>query len=1208
MKRTTPLLLFLFSMTVFFNKGFGSGIRHPEHNQSNIKFTENKNQWDQKILFKAQLDGGALFLESNCFTYNFYDKETLRKNHVSKSKEKPKAIASHAFRMTFEGASPQMRPHALQATHDYSNFYIGNDSAHWASGVRNYKEVQYENLYAGIDLQVLGMQNSIKYNFIVAAHADAAKIKLRYEGLSEIRLVRKSLYMKTSLNELVEEKPYAYQLINGKKVEVPCEFMLENDVVTFRFPRGYDKELELVIDPILVFACSSGSVADNFGMTATYDAVGNLYAGGTCFDQGYPTTLGAFDPTYNGIVQFGRTDVVITKYDSSGTFLHYSTYVGGADNTEVVSSLIVNPSNELMLFGATGSNDFPVTAGAYDVTFNGGSSLIFGSNGTEYVNGTDLYIAKFNFAGTALLACTYVGGTENEGANASATLVYNYGDYYRGEIQTDLSGNCYVASCTFSTDFPVTAGCFQPAAAGGMDGVIFKMPPDLSSLTWSSYLGGSADDGCYALTVDATETVYVTGGTSSFNYPVTVGALSPTYNGGITDGFVTKIQNNGSAILRSTLIGTNVYDQTFLIQLDNNLDVYIVGQTEGSMPVTAGVYSNANSKQFIWQLNNDLTMQLTATNFGNGSGQVNISPSAFLVDTCGNIYVCGWGGNILTGMPTTGMPLTPNALQPSTDGFNFYLLVLTPDATSLLYATYFGGSISQEHVDGGTSRFDKKGIVYQGVCAGCGGNDDFPVTPGAWPNTGTDVNHNFNCNMGVFKFDFQAAGVSANAAITPNDTICAGDTVVFNNVSSNAFNYLWNFGDGTPTSSAVSPQHQYTAAGDYTVTLIAFDSTGCIFSDTSYLYVNVIAAPTVDLGNDSVFCQEPQLLLDAGTTGSIYLWSTGATTQTITADTIGTFSVIVSNGTCDATDSITLSQFFGPDLGLDTTRCAGQTVLLDATIPGATSYLWSTGQSLPGITVSTQNSYWVIVDFGPCQVSDTLNVSFLNYPVLSLPDTMKFCPGNNVHLDPGPVAQTYLWSTGQNAQAIDVATAGPVTLQASNGTCSSYDTVEVVGIPPIVWESTVALCNIEKYTLHAGVGGVSYLWSTGDTTESLEITDEGQYWVLMQNQGCILSDTVTVYGALGSGVLWFPNSFTPNANGLNDSFNAKGKDITYFNLQIFDRWGELIFETEDQYKGWDGTYRGKLCQQDVYVWKVEYKTKCGGPELLRKLGHVSVIR
>ncbi len=1228
MKLEIKLFFFLFTFHLFLQESKMIAItdtgdtrrESPAHSQ--IKFTENKNQWDKKILYRAQLDGGVMFLQKNCFTYNFYDKETLRENHIQKEKKNSivpntrgnsptggKAIRSHAFRMTFLNSNKTNQVNGKQVTVDYCNFYIGQDSGKWAGNVKNYKEIYYENLYTNIDLQVLGMGNSVKYNFIVAPYSKPNDIRLLYEGLDDIKIQKGALVLKTSVNEIIEQKPYAWQWINDKQVEVPCEFVLKNTTVSFHFPKGYDKSIELIIDPVLVFACSSGSTADNFGMTATYDDQGCLYAGGTCFSQGYPTTTGAFDVTYNGVSQAGRTDVVITKYDATGTSLLYSTYLGGSTSTEIISSLIVNSQNELMLYGATGSSDFPVTSGAYDITFNGGSFLSFTSNGTEYANGTDLYVAKFNSTGTSLIASSFVGGTQNDGANSSGTLAYNYGDYYRGEIQVDNTGNVYIASCTYSTDFPTITGCPQPNAGGGMDGVVFKMNANLSALLWSTYLGGSSDDGCYALTVDNFMNVYTTGGTSSFNFPTTAGTLSTNYNGGFTDGFITKIKNDGSAIIRSTFIGTSSYDQSFLIQFDVDYNVYIVGQTEGVMPVSSGVYSNPNSKQFIWKVDSTLSTQLFTTIFGNGNNQVNISPSAFLVDGCGNIFVCGWGGNILAGTPTTNMPLTSNALQPTTDGFNFYLFVLAPDATALLYATYFGGNQSREHVDGGTSRFDKKGIVYQAVCSGCGGYDDFPVTPGAWPNTGSNVNHSFNCNEGVFKFDFQASGVNAHLITEPNDTICSGSSVDFNNTSTNAFNYIWDFGDGSPLNTTISPSHTYTAPGNYNVTLIAIDSSGCIFADTAHLNVVVVPPPSVNLGSDILVCQPPDTLLDAGTSGSVYTWSTGATSQTIAVTTPGTYWATIGNGACSDSDTINIQQAAKPALGNDTVLCDGQSIMLSAP-SSAMSYQWSTGNNSQNNIFTTAGQYWVMANWGPCQTKDTINISYTSYPSnVNLPSSENLCPGDSIQLDPGSnTGATYLWSTGEQTQAITIYTGEVYTVKVSNQNCSVWDTINIIGLSPIPVSDYVALCDIEKYTLDAGSGALSYLWSTGATTQTIEITNAGKYWITVTTPLCVLTDTILVEGSFESGVLWVPNSITPNNDLLNDSFIIKGVDIKEFHMMIFNRWGELVFETNDMETGWDGTIKGKLAEQDVYIWRIKYKTLCSKEELKTKIGHITVIR
>ncbi len=901
--------------------------------------------------------------------------------------------------------------------------------------------------------------------------------------------------------------------------------------------------------------------------------------------------------------------MAITKYDASGSFLQYSTYIGGASSTEIVSSLIVNAQNELMLYGATGSIDFPITPGAYDSTFGGGSALSFVNNGTIYDNGTDLYVTKFNATGTALIGSTYVGGTENDGVNASAILSYNYGDYYRGEIQVDNAGNCYVASCTYSTDFPTAAGCLQPVAGGSMDGVVFKLNSSFTALTWSTYLGGSADDGCYALAVDNTGSVFTTGGTASNNFPTTAGVISTTYNGGSTDGFITKISNDGTAILKSTFIGTSSYDQSFLIQLDRFSDVYIVGQSEGSMPVSAGVYSNPNSKQFIWKVDNNLSTKKMTTIFGNGNGLVNLSPSAFLVDNCENIYFCGWGGNILTNVKTLGLPVSANAYQSSTEGFNFYLFVLTPDAASLLYATYFGGASSAEHVDGGTSRFDKKGIVYQAVCAGCNGYDDFPVTPGSWPRPlyGNNVNQSTNCNMGVFKFDFQAAGVNADAVISPNDTLCIGGVVNFNNTSNNAFSYIWDFGDGSPVSTAISPVHMYGLAGTFDVTLIAVDPNGCVYSDTTHLEIVVVPPPMVKLGNDTIVCQQPNLVLDAGTSGYIYTWSTGAATRTITVTAPGTYWVSVSNGKCAVRDTINIEQFNPPAWAVDSILCDGQMLTLNAAMTGAT-YKWSTGDVSSSIDVTSAGGYWVTITKGLCKSTDTSNINFIFYPTLNITPSGYICPDDSIILDANGPAETYKWSSGQTTQAITASIGGTYTVTATNKKCAVTATTTVTMVNPVNWDESITLCNLEKYLLDAGTAGGFYLWSTGDTTQKISITQEGEYWVRKNVDGCVSADTIVVKGDLGSGILWFPNTFTPDANLLNDVFAPKGQDITYYHLMIFDRWGELIFETKNLNEGWNGIYKGRLSQQDVYVWKAQYKSKCSGDLLHSKIGSVTVLR
>ncbi len=1190
MHKKLEYVFILFALHLFV-VGNAQKIKHPEA-QNTVKFTENKNQWENNVLFRAQLDGGFLFLERTSFTYNFYDSETLRKNHIQKEKDldkqKNEPIRSHAFRVTYVGANNNPQVETKQTTHDYCNFFIGNDKSKWASNVKNYKELVYKNMYPGIDLQLLGMQNSMKYNFIVAPLANAKEIKLMYEGVDKLYLENGALKIKTSINEIHEQKPYAYQWIGSKKVEVPCEFVLKNNTLTFSFPKGYDKGYELIIDPILVFACSSGSTADNFGMTATYDALGNLYSGGTCFAMGFPTTVGAYDPTYNGIVAAGRTDVVITKYDSSGTFLQYSTYFGGANSTEIVSSLIVNAQDELCLYGVTGSNDFPMTAGAYDNTFNGGTFLNYAPNGTQYNSGTDLYVSKFNSTGTTLLASTYIGGSQNDGVNSSSTLVYNYGDYYRGEIQVDNSGNIYVASCSFSANFPVTAGASQTTLGGGLDGVVFKFNDNLNTLIWSTYLGGTLDDACYALALDDSTNVYATGGTASTNFPITPGSISTSYNGGITDGFVTKIKNDGSAVLNSTFVGTNLYDQAFFIQLDKDNDVYIVGQTLGVMPVSGGVYSNPNSKQFIWKMDNNLTTQLFTTIFGNGNGNINISPAAFLVDYCENIYVSGWGGHILTGTPTTGMPLTADAIQPSTDGFNFYLFVLSTNAASLLYATYFGGPVSWEHVDGGTSRFDKKGIIYQSVCAGCANNDDFPVTPGSWPYTSpiytpytpgvpsSGINMSSNCNNGTFKFDFQVAIADANFTVDYLSG-CAPLTVQFQNQSSVGGNYLWDFGAGDTTSTVFSPIRTYPNPGTYLVQLYVFNPASCNIWDTAYQYVTVYPSINADFDYSSVPCSNQASFYDSSAVAPVsWLWNfdDGTPTSSLqnpthTFPTAGTYDVmLIATNTHGCKDTaiiqVDLAGASGVAVNPNQTICLGSNAQLLAS--GGIAYSWSPPTGLSNTTIPNP------VATPSVTTTYTVNITTIN----SIGDTCVLSLTTTVFvIDPSVYPLT--------------ATVDDDTINAGESTIIHAITDTTLTVS---WSPATGLSNPTSFNPVA----------TPDhtTTYTVTITDAN---------GCSRSASVTIYvisNKCRTEDVFVPNTFTPNSDGHNDVLYVRSSVVQELYFAVYNRWGEMVFETNDITKGWDGTYKGMLADPAVFAWYL--RAKCVNGDELKKKGNTTLIR
>lgn len=850
MQKTITLLLFIL-LSAFTLRG-----------QLPFTFIENKGQWNGDFQYKTSVPGGAMFTEKQGITYNFTDYTELYKAHMGNGNQDHLLIKGHAVKVQFVNSNPNPRIESKDALPQYFNYYYGNDPAKWVAENHPVKKVIYHEVWKDIDLIYYGAGGRIKYDIVVNPGGNYEDIQLNYKGQENIRVENGELIITTSLGSVTEQKPYVYQEVNGERIEIPSAYELNGNKVKFIIRKTYKPNLPLIIDPTLIFASYTGSTADNFGMTATYDSQGHLFTGGTAFDTGFPTTPGAYDNTANpdGFTA-GITDVVITKFSPDGSSLVYSTYIGGGTNnngTETVHSLMVNKNDELFLFGLTSSADFPTTSGCYDSTYAGGSYIYFPQNGTLFNTGTDIFVSKFNYSGTSLLASTYIGGSANDGINNNTnttiydSLQFNYGDQFRGEIFIDDSGNCYVASCTHSGDFPIVNG-FKTSLSGDEDGVVFKFSPDLSTLIWSTYIGGSGKDACYGLKADDSSNVYVTGGTSSPDFTTTSGAINTSYQGGVSDGYVCKISADGSTLLHSTFIGTDLYDQSFFVELDADYDVYIYGQTKhpSVYPVMNANYVNPNSGQFITKMDSTLSTIIYSSVFGNTTGAVNISPSAFLVDICENVYISGWGASILGNSPLNSMPITPNAHQSSAgDGFNFYLAVFSTDFDSLVYATYFGGTLSREHVDGGTSRFDKNGVIYQSVCAGCGSHDDFPTTPGAWSNT----NNSANCNNGVFKLDIELPFTIAGFDY-PQD-LCMNYAYQFLNQSNGADVFIWDFGDGSDTSSVRDPYHAFTNPGTYTITLIAIDTSfrTCIAYDTIAHVINIIDDATVSTLTDITIC------------------------------------------------------------------------------------------------------------------------------------------------------------------------------------------------------------------------------------------------------------------------------------------------------------------------------------------------------------------
>lgn len=980
------LLFMVITLQVFCQE---TNILVDKIDSGNLRFIENKNQWEKNILYKADLNNGAVFLEKNGFTFLFKDMEAISKISEAHSSGKNSSLTPsdyiincHAFKVCFINSKQNAVITAGHPSEGYYNYFSGNDPSHWTSKVRSFKTVTYKDIYENTDLTIYENESKLKYFFVLHPGADIANIKIKYEGAEKVTLLDHNLIIKTSVNEVCELSPVSFQENASDTKNIACKFKLDDNILTFDFPDGYDTTKDLIIDPTIIFSTFSGSTADNWGFTSTYDSHGNVYSGGIAFGTGFPVSLGAFQINYAGS---GGCDIAIIKYDSSCTQRLWATYLGGTGK-ELPHSMIVNDLDELIVYGTTGSVDYPVTSGAYDTSFNGGDEVIY-DYVINFTNGIDIFVSRFSNDGTQLLSSTYVGGSKNDGLNYPSPLSYNYGDGARGEIMKDAGNNIYVVSTTNSVDFPVTSGTFQTiAGGGGQDGVVFKMDATLSHLKWSSFLGGSGNDAAYGIILDGNNNVFVTGGTTSVDFPTTIDGLHPDYLGGSSDGFVSKIDPYGSNIMSSTYYGSNTYDQSYMIDLDKSSNVYIFGQTKapGNSLIFNAAWATPNSGMFISKMKFDLDTLIWSTVFGTGTGVPNISPTAFHVGLCNKIYLAGWGGANLNGFGgTTGLPVTADAFQASTDNNDFYLLSISDDASSIIYGSFFGSLSTHDHVDGGTNRFDNYGVLYQSVCGGCGGFDDFPTTPGAWSN----VNNSSNCNNAVIKFDFLPNLVLADAHAIANDTGCTHFNYSFVN-NSNGNTYIWNFGDASPDVTQVSPTHIYSNQGTFYVSLTAIDSTTCNISDSIIIKLDVLPLPDVGLGNDT--CVDLGITLIAGQDpGYIYNWSTGETSQTINVYSSGYYSVEVISGqdsACYAYDTVFVDIIPTPVISLSNDTLVSNIaegnqwynsngIITGATgstyMPEDSGYYYVITKDTLGCISDTSNMIYF-------QIGDPLNISELN--------------------------------------------------------------------------------------------------------------------------------------------------------------------------------------------------------------------------------------
>jgi hypothetical protein len=677
---------------------------HDTYGRLPLHFEKNTGQADARADYLARGKGYTLFLDPAGATLALRTAE---------------GATSAFLRVNVAGANPHGKVTGTDPLPGRIHYYIGNDPAKWRTNIPTYGRVQYDEVYPGIDLAYYGNQGRLEYDFIVAPGRDPGRIWMSFEGARAVGIDGNGdLVLQLAGGEVRLDRPLAYQQVDGSKRIIPAEFAVQTaggtQKVGFNLG-GYDSSRPLVIDPVLIYSTFLGGGGSDRGAAIAVDAAGAAYVVGSTDSPDFPTTPGAFDTSATGTV-----DVFVTKLNSTGSALEYSTYLGGSvtphdwdQPADSGLSIAVDPAGAAYVTGSTRSSDFPTTPGAFDSSYN--------------LRG-DAFVTKLDPTGSVLVYSTYLGSASADSGTS---------------IAIDAGGSAYVTGSTdASSIFPTTPGAFSTSRVGSprpVDAFVTKLNVTGSALVYSTYLGGGLNDSGRSIAVDPAGNAFVTGLTGSADFPTTAAAFDPTYNGphGFLDVFVTALNASGSALLYSTFLGGSSDDQAGAIAVDREGVAYVTGMTFSSdFPTTAGAFDNTlggfgltAADAFVTKLNTSGSALEYSTYLG-GTGQE--SGLGIAVDAASSAHVTGWTSVFCPptgGQCSADFPTTPDAFDTTAEFQDAFVTRLDPTGSSLVYSTYLGGSRN----DFGTGiALDEGGAAY---VIGQTDSPDFPATPGAFDTT-----------------------------------------------------------------------------------------------------------------------------------------------------------------------------------------------------------------------------------------------------------------------------------------------------------------------------------------------------------------------------------------------------------------------------------------------------------------------------------------
>lgn len=654
-----------------------------------LSFESNAGQADGAAQFVARGAGYKLSLKSTEATLILRNSDCgLRNDRTPPASIRNQQSArgqSTALSMKLAGARSTAQAEAQDELQTRSNYLVGNDQSKWRTNIPNYARVRYAQVYPGIDVVYYGNQRSLEYDFIVSPGARPEQIRLAFGGALESMKIDERGELALSLKgggEVRQSRPLVYQEVDGVRREVAGRYALVGKrEVGFEIGE-YDHSKPLVIDPVLVYSTyldffntslNSGVTTDSSnnvyvtgsdtenvfvgklnpagtafvyttliggddgdsGMSIAVDASGNAYVSGDAYSNDFPL-VNPFQPV-RGNVEINIADTFVFKLDAAGANLLFSTFLGGGEDDNNFG-IRLDTSGNAYVTGLTASPASWDTDDTPFPTVNPYQSSLAG--------GYDGYLTKLNSSGGVVYS-TYLGGA---------------GDDYALDVAVDADGNAYLTGHTDSSDFPKQNPLQSSLGSASGDAFVTKFNADASALIFSTFLGGDGEDLGWGIALDGSRNVYLTGYTRSENFPV----LNPLQaaNGGGLDGFVTKLDAAGAALVYSTYLGGLGTEESSDIFVNAAGAAYVVGYTSSSNFPTVNplqTSNNGDTDAFISKLNPAGTALDFSTYLGGSAGGPTGSSadwaSGVTVDSDGNAYI--FGETYSSNFPTV------NALHPT---------------------------------------------------------------------------------------------------------------------------------------------------------------------------------------------------------------------------------------------------------------------------------------------------------------------------------------------------------------------------------------------------------------------------------------------------------------------------------------------------------------------------------------------------------------